>query len=98
MAMVSFLFENNSITQLRVRLYIPQCYLHEPIISQMISRYKLTVNITGAKQGQNFHEQGYFDLELRGYTSHINHCLNYLESLNLKIIGKPNTDGDSWYY
>jgi hypothetical protein len=94
--MGSFIYESSSITRLRVRLYIPQSYLQEPIISQMISRYKLAVNITGAVLDKNTNHQGCFDLELRGSMSHISSCLNYLESLNLKIVGKPNTDGDSW--
>ncbi|BAY27582.1 hypothetical protein NIES2100_74070 [Calothrix sp. NIES-2100] len=94
--MVSFLYRNNSITRLRVRLYIPANYWREPIISQMISRYNLTVNITGAKLDKNTNRQGCFDLELRGCLSNITDCLSYLESLNIKIVGKANTDGDSW--
>jgi L-aspartate semialdehyde sulfurtransferase ferredoxin len=85
-------------TRLRVRLHIPQFYLQEPIISQIISRYQVTVNITGAELDQNTHEPGCFDLELTGSMSDITNCLNYLESLNLKIIGKLNPDGDGWHY
>lgn len=95
--MVLFVGQSMSMTRLRVRLHIPQFYLREPIISQIISRYKLTVNITGAELDKNTNEQGCFDLELGGSMSHINSCLNYLESLNLQILGKPNTDGDSWH-
>ncbi|HYW19127.1 MAG TPA: NIL domain-containing protein [Nodularia sp. (in: cyanobacteria)] len=95
--MVLFVGKSSSMAQLRVRLHIPQFYLQEPIISQMISRYQLTVNITGAELDKNTNKQGCFDLELQGCMSHISNCLNYLESLNLKIVGKLNTDGDSWH-
>jgi L-aspartate semialdehyde sulfurtransferase ferredoxin len=96
--MVVFVGKRNNITRIRVRLYIPQDYLQEPIISRMISSYNLTVNITGAKLDKKTHNQGCFDLELLGTMSHISDCLNYLESLNLKIVGKPHTDGDTWHY
>ncbi|MDZ8055436.1 MAG: NIL domain-containing protein [Aulosira sp. ZfuCHP01] len=95
--MISFLTKNGSMTQLRVRLYIPKSYWQEPIISQIISRFNLTVNITGAQLEKNTNLPGCFDLELRGYMSQIQESLNYLETLNIKIVGKPNTDGDSWY-
>ncbi|QOV21500.1 NIL domain-containing protein [Anabaena sp. CS-542/02] len=95
--MVLFVGQSMSMTRLRVRLHIPQFYLQEPIISQMISRYQLTVNITGAELDKNTNEQGCFDLELEGSMSHINSCLTYLESLNLKILGKSSPDGDSWH-
>lgn len=85
-------------TQLRLRLHIPQDYWQEPIISQMISRHKITVNITGAALDKNTNNQGCFDLELRGNISNISNCLNYLKSLHIKVIGKGNTDGDSWHY
>ncbi|MFQ4143545.1 NIL domain-containing protein [Chlorogloeopsis sp. ULAP02] len=94
--MTSFVFESSS-TRLRVRLHIPQCYLQEPIISQMISRHGLTINIMRAELDNHTHHQGCFDLELRGSLSQIGNCLNYLELLNIKIFGKPNTDGDSWH-
>ncbi|MCG6134685.1 MAG: NIL domain-containing protein [Nostoc sp. LLA-1] len=95
--MVVLFSKSSSMTRLRLRLYIPPIYLQEPIISQIISRYNLTVNITGAALDKNTNGQGCFDLELQGSMSHISNCLNYLESLHLKIIGKPNTDEDSWY-
>lgn len=95
--MTMVMSRNSSMTRLRVRLYIPKSYWHEPIISQMISRYDLTVNITGAELDQNTNRQGRFDLELWGYGSNIANCLNYLASLKIKIVGKPNTEDDSWY-
>jgi L-aspartate semialdehyde sulfurtransferase ferredoxin len=95
--MITLLNKNGSMTQLRVRLYIPRSYSQAPIISQIISRFNLTVNITRAELEKNTNRPGCFDLELRGSMSQIRDSLTYLESLNIKIIGKANTDGDSWY-
>jgi ABC-type methionine transport system ATPase subunit len=97
LSMISFVSKNSSMTQLRLRLYIPKVYWQKPIISQIISQFNLTVNITGAELEKNNNLPGCFDLELRGSMSQIHDALNYLESLNIKILGKPNTEGDSWY-
>jgi hypothetical protein len=90
--------EISSFNQIRLRLYIPQCYEPEPVISRLISAHGLAVNITGAKLEANTNEQGCFDLELRGTLQQICRGLSYLESLNLKIVGKANADGDGWCY
>ncbi|MCC5632130.1 NIL domain-containing protein [Nostoc sphaeroides] len=95
--MISFINQSSSMNQLRVRLYIPQSYWQEPIISRIISCFQVTVNITGAELEKNTNIPGRFDLELRGSMSQISDCLNYLESLNIKVFGKANADGDSWY-
>ncbi len=95
--MVPTVSEKSSITQIRLRLHIPHYYQHQPVISQLISKYGLVINITGAMLGKSTDGNGYFDVELRGNVSQISLGMNYLESLNLRIIGKPNTDGDSWY-
>ncbi|RAM50486.1 MAG: hypothetical protein C6Y22_16405 [Hapalosiphonaceae cyanobacterium JJU2] len=89
--------KHSNITQTRLRLYIPQCYQNQPIISQLISKYGLVVNITGASLEKNAGKEGCFDVQLKGDISQISSGLSYLASLNLKIIGKPNADGDSWY-
>lgn len=85
-------------TWIRLRLHIPSCYQHEPVISRLISEYDLTVNITGATLGAISSEDGCFDLELRGTSRHISQGLAYLESLHLRIVGRPNVDRDSWDY
>jgi L-aspartate semialdehyde sulfurtransferase ferredoxin len=88
----------NNITQIRLRLYIPPHYHQEPVISRLISEYDLRINITGAMLGENTNWQGCFDLEICGNLPQISRCLAYLESLNMKIKGKPNACGDSWHY
>ncbi|WP_051470151.1 NIL domain-containing protein [Fischerella sp. PCC 9605] len=89
--------EKSNITQIRLRLYMPQRYQHQPVISQLISKCGLIVNITGAILEKHTGDEGCFDVEIRGTVSQISCGLTYLESLNLKILGKPNVDGDSWY-
>jgi hypothetical protein len=89
--------KHSNTTQIRLRLYIPSCYQYQPVISQLISRYNLVVNITGASLGKNTGYEGCFDIQIRGEISQISSGLSYLESLDLKIVGKPNVDGDSWF-
>lgn len=88
--------KQTSVTQLRVRLYIPAHYQQEPVISRLISNYGLVVNITGAILESNSHSNGCFDLELRGSFEQIRRGLSYLNSLQIQVIGKPNPAGDSW--
>ncbi|HAX78474.1 MAG TPA: hypothetical protein DCY88_22255 [Cyanobacteria bacterium UBA11372] len=87
----------SSVNQIRLRVHIPLSYQQEPVFYRLISNYGLVVNITGAMLKENTTEQGYFDLELRGTPSQIGKGLSYLESLNIKIVGKPNAAGDSWH-
>lgn len=95
---IASIHDKNQITQIRVCVYIPKSYLNEPVISRLISDYGLIVNITGAMLEANTDSAGRFDLEIRGSVAQINHGIAYLESLNLKIIGKPHVNGDSWSY
>lgn len=97
LSLLSKISKYNSSIQIRLRLYIPQYYQHQPVISQLISKYGLVVNITGASLEKNAGNDGCIDVQLKGDISQISSGLSYLASLNLKIIGKPNADGDSWY-
>ncbi|MDZ8091813.1 MAG: NIL domain-containing protein [Nostoc sp. DedQUE05] len=96
LSLLSSVSEKSQVTQIRLRIHIPKCYLQAPVISQLISTYGLVVNITKAVLQQN--TEGCFDIELRGTVPQISSGLAYLESLNLRIVGKPNADGDSWSY
>ena len=98
LSLVSSVYEKSQVTQIRLRIHIPKSYLQVPVISQLISTYGLVVNITKAMLQQNTNGQGCFDIELRGTVPQICSGLAYLESLNLRIVGKPNADGDSWFY
>ncbi|GAB1539296.1 hypothetical protein NUACC21_19620 [Scytonema sp. NUACC21] len=91
------MFENSSTTKVRLQLHIPERYQQEPVISKLIAAHGLVVNITGAKLGKHTNGEGRFDLEIRGTVPQIWRGLDYLESLNVTIVGKPHSDGDSWY-
>lgn len=94
--MIGSTFQSSKSTKICLRLHIPGHYQQEPVISRLIAIHGLVVNITGAMLGKQTNGEGCFDLELRGTVSQIRHGLAYLESLNLKIVGKPNTEGDGW--
>ena len=96
MSMIAPAFKSTNTTKMRLRLHIPQHYQQQPVISRLIAIHGLVVNITGAMLGKHTNGEGRFDLEIRGTVPQIRHGLAYLESLNLKIVGKPNADEDSW--
>jgi L-aspartate semialdehyde sulfurtransferase ferredoxin len=82
--------------RLRIRVYYPRGLQQEPIISKLISEHGLMVNRMSTRRNTQS-QQRRFDLELTGAIAQIQSGLIYLESLNLKLKGKPNPDGDSWY-
>jgi hypothetical protein len=55
-----------SLAQVHVRVRIPKSRHPDPVISDLINRYGLKVNILGALLGTNGQEDGWFDLELNG--------------------------------
>ncbi len=71
--------------RLRLQLCILKTYSQKPIISQLVSRYGLTVNITSALLQPDMQDDGWFDLDLWGRTKQLNSSLNYLEKLGLPI-------------
>ncbi|MCC5643375.1 NIL domain-containing protein [Nostoc sp. CHAB 5824] len=97
LSLVSSVSAKSQVTQIRLRIHIPKYYLQVPVISQLVSAYGLVVNITKALLQPNTDKEGYFDIELRGTEPQICSGLTYLESLNLRIVGKPNADGDGWF-
>jgi NIL domain len=56
----------NSLIQTHVRVRIPKTCHPDPIVSNLINRYGLKVNILGALLSPNGQEDGWFDLELHG--------------------------------
>lgn len=85
-------------TKSRIYLLIPHTYQNTPILYRLIRHYQLKVNILRANLMDNSHQSGHLELEISGYPHQIQQALDYLISLNLTVIGKPNADGDSWYY
>ncbi|OUL26990.1 NIL domain-containing protein [Nostoc sp. 106C] len=61
-----------------------QCHT-QPVLSQLISRYGLTVNITAAFLEGNTQDNGWFNLEIQGSFQQIEAGLAYLQSLNIDI-------------
>ncbi|MGL4621012.1 MAG: NIL domain-containing protein [Chroococcidiopsis sp.] len=88
----------NDFTQVRLQILFPDRYQQEPILSRLATHCVLAFNITGAKLGKNCELGGQLDLELQGTIPQILFGLAYLESLDIKIIGKPNLPRDSRYY
>ncbi len=81
------------LTHKRIRLRINKNYHQEPVISQLVSHYGLTVNITAAILGANANGDGWFDLELRGNQTNIEAALTYLNDLGVEIWKEGETDG-----
>ncbi|MBW4570849.1 MAG: NIL domain-containing protein [Tolypothrix carrinoi HA7290-LM1] len=78
----------NAIAQtnrVRLQLCILKNYYHKPIISELVSHYMLTVNITSAMLNPNMQDDGWFDLDLWGRPQQLRASLNYLEKLKLPL-------------
>lgn len=80
-------------TEQRIRLRIPKHYHQEPVISQLVSQYQLTVNIIAAILGANANGDGWFDLELKGSNTNIEAALSYLTELDLEVWRGEESDG-----
>jgi hypothetical protein len=68
------------------RIRIPQRYNRQPIISRLVSRYNLTVNITAASLTSDSKDDGWFDLELSGNPSELAYSLSYLQGLGVDLL------------
>ncbi|MCC5598778.1 NIL domain-containing protein [Nostoc favosum] len=72
-------------SRLRLQLCVLKSYYEEPVISELVSRYGLTVNITSARLQPDTEDDGWFDLDLWGRTKQLYSSLSYLEKLGLPI-------------
>jgi ABC-type methionine transport system ATPase subunit len=82
--------------QVRIRIRIPKAYQQEPIISNLVAQHGLTVNISAALLSANRHEDGWFDLDLKGRHESIQQGLAYLRELGLEIWDDRTADGAPW--
>lgn len=82
--------------QTRIRVRIPKQYHQDPIISDLIRQYGVTVNITAALLSVNAKEDGWFDLELRGTVAQVQSALGYLNDLNLEIWRESDEQQSGW--
>ncbi|MBD2360591.1 NIL domain-containing protein [Anabaena minutissima FACHB-250] len=73
------------LTPIDSRIRIPHHYQRQPLISRLVSRYGVTVNITAAMltSTENY---GWFDLQLQGNSEHICDGLLYLQNLGVDLI------------
>ena len=55
----------------RVRIRVPSNYRPDPVISTIVSRFGLTVNVLAALLGADRDSDGWFDLELNGSASQV---------------------------
>jgi L-aspartate semialdehyde sulfurtransferase ferredoxin len=83
-------------TQIRLQLCIPKLY-QESIISQLISSYGITVNITGIRLEPNTDAPEWIDVELKATPKQLQEGIAYLQSFNITIIGKANPGYDGWH-
>lgn len=82
--------------QTRIRVRIPKQYQKEPVISDLITRYGITVNIAAALLTPNAREDGWFDLELSGAASKVRVALDYLNDLNMEIWHESEDPTEGW--
>ncbi len=82
----------------RIQLQIPQKYAQEPLISRLIQRYEIEVNILSALLATNAQESGWFDLALYGTPARIQEALDYLTQLHIEIWDEDRTDKADWIF
>lgn len=71
--------------QKTIRIQVPQSLHQVPIISTLISEYKLIVNIRGAILDQKAIGGGWFDLLLDGEDANIAQSVLYLKDVGVEI-------------
>lgn len=67
-----------------IKIRISEDLHSEPVISQLISQYGVTVNIVSATLGLNA-GSGWFHLSLRGNQAQIQTAIVYLNDLDIEI-------------
>jgi ABC-type methionine transport system ATPase subunit len=82
----------------RIQLQIPQRYAQEPIISNLVKRYEIEVNIHSALLATNAQESGWFDLELYSTPTRIQQALDYLAQLHIEIWDGDRTSKADWHF
>lgn len=75
---------NPTLGQICIR--VPQHYHPQPIVSRLISRYDLTINIAAALLEAHTRDDGWFNLEIQGSSQQVEAGLAYLQELNIEIL------------
>jgi hypothetical protein len=68
-----------------IYIRIPQFYYRQPVLSRLISRYGLTVNITAAFLDADTKKDGCFNLEIQGKEEDVKAGIKYLQTLNIEV-------------
>ena len=71
--------------QKTIRIQVPQSLHQVPIISTLITEYKLIVNIRGAILDQKAIGEGWFDLLLDGEALNLEQSILYLKDIGVEI-------------
>ncbi len=69
-----------------IRIRVPQHYTRQPIVSRLISRYNLTINIAAALLEAHTRDDGWFNLEIQGSCQQVEAGLAYLMELDVEIV------------
>ncbi|BAY48255.1 hypothetical protein SAMD00079811_58760 [Scytonema sp. HK-05] len=69
-----------------IYIKVPQHYHRQPIVSRLISRYDLTINIAAALLEAHTEDDGWFNLEIHGISQQVEAGLAYLQELNIEIL------------
>ncbi|WP_414528832.1 NIL domain-containing protein [Nodularia chucula] len=79
------------LTPIDSRIRIPLHYQRQPLISRLVSRFGVTVNIKAAMLSAT-NSYGWFDLQLQGNSEHIYDGLLYLQNLGVDLIDTSITE------
>ena len=77
-----------SMASKNIILHYPRKLIEQPVISNLIKEYDLTVNISRARIGQD--EEGTMVIEISGSAQNLDHGLRYLKEIGVtfKLISK----------
>lgn len=69
-----------------LRILVPKDYQKQPIISRLISRYGLTVNIAAAVLTTPNRDRCWLDLQLQGSPQQLEAAIDYLRELRIEMM------------
>ncbi|MCP6762397.1 MAG: NIL domain-containing protein [Fischerella sp. CENA71] len=84
--MTTFKSRTAKIPPVHIRIRVPQHYHRQPVISRLISRYNLTINIKAASLTVDIDSCGWFDLELQGNPEQVINSLSYLQRIGVDLM------------
>lgn len=85
--------QDNRLAHRKIFLRIDKRYHQEPVISNLVSKFDLRINIASALLTRNWNEDGWFELEIEGALTQINSALSYLNDLDLEVMNETEEDG-----